>query len=127
MRAVSAGSTEFGGSPAAVPPGERGGTRIADRVVSKIASQAAREAIGPLPPDAAPPHAAVAVHHDVARVRVHVELDYPGDVGARCGQVRRRVTERVGSLAGMHVPEVFVQVERLHLAAAFGAARGRTR
>lgn len=33
----------------AVPPGERGATRIADRVVAKIATQAAREALAGLP------------------------------------------------------------------------------
>ncbi|CCK31070.1 hypothetical protein BN159_6691 [Streptomyces davaonensis JCM 4913] len=110
---------------AAVPPGERGSTRIADRVVAKIASQAAREALGPLPGDAAPPHAGVVVHHDIARVRVHLELDYPTDIGARCAAVRRHVAERVGALVGMEVPEVAVQVERLH--SAHGAAQGRTR
>ncbi|MEV0690176.1 hypothetical protein [Streptomyces sp. NPDC050388] len=108
-----------------MPPSERGATRIADRVVAKIASQAAREALGPLPPDAEPPHATVVVHRDdTARVRVHVELGYPGDIGGRCGQVRRQVVERVSVLAGMQVPEVVVQVERLHLA---GAVRGRVR
>ncbi|MFI8188229.1 hypothetical protein ACIF8T_05360 [Streptomyces sp. NPDC085946] len=124
-------STEAGASgatvPSTVPPGERGATRIADRVVAKIASRAAREAVGPLPGDAAPPHASVVVHRDVARVRVHVELDYPTDIGGRCGRVRSRVAERVGALAGMEVPEVVVHVERLHLSAAYGAARGRTR
>ncbi|BFO20394.1 hypothetical protein SHKM778_67820 [Streptomyces sp. KM77-8] len=33
--------------PEAVAPGERGAISIADRVVAKIASQAAREAAGP--------------------------------------------------------------------------------
>lgn len=108
--------------PDAVAPGERGATRIADRVIAKIASQAAREAAGPLPPDAAPPHATVIVSHEAARVRVHIELDYPGDIGGRCARVRRRVVDRVRDLAGMHVPEVVVLVERLHVA----AARGRT-
>ncbi|MFE9775889.1 hypothetical protein ACFYOV_30360 [Streptomyces sp. NPDC005931] len=127
MTPVGTGAGEPGGGSATVPAGERGATRIADRVVAKIASQAAREAIGTLPPDASPPHATVVVHHDHARVRVHVELDYPGDIGGRCGQVRSRVVERVGTLAGMHVPEVVVQVERLHPAAALRAAQGRTR
>jgi uncharacterized alkaline shock family protein YloU len=112
---------------AVVPPGERGATRIADRVVAKIASQAAREALGQLPEDAAPPHANVAVHHETARIRVHLELAYPCDIGARCREVRRHVVERVGALVGMEVPEVTVQVERLHLAPAHGAAQGRTR
>jgi uncharacterized alkaline shock family protein YloU len=111
----------------AVPPGERGATRITDRVVAKIAAQAAHEALGPLRPDAAPPYATVVVHHDTARVRVHVELAYPCDIGAAGAAVRRRVAERVRALAAMEVPEVAVQVERLHPTAVPGAARGRTR
>ncbi|MDT9696102.1 Asp23/Gls24 family envelope stress response protein [Streptomyces sp. P17] len=118
-------SGEVGRPRAVVPPGERGATRIADRVVVKIASQAAREALGPLPGDASPPHAGVTVHHDTARVRIHLELDYPTDIGARCAAVRRHVAERVGALVGMEVPEVAVRVERLH--PAHGAAQGRTR
>ncbi|AJP01394.1 hypothetical protein TU94_07770 [Streptomyces cyaneogriseus subsp. noncyanogenus] len=127
MTAVSSGTGELEGAPAAVPPGERGATRIADRVVAKIAAQAAREAVGELPPDAARPRATVAVHRDTARVRVHLDLGYPGDVGARCGRVRRRVAERVGALTGMTVPEVAVLVERLHPVTDHGAAHGRTR
>jgi uncharacterized alkaline shock family protein YloU len=113
--------------PTAVEAAERGATRIADRVVAKIAAQAAREALGPLPPDAAPPHATVVVHHDSARVRVHLELDYPSDIGGRCNAVRRHVAERVEALTGMEVPEVAVQVERLHLVPAAAVAQGRTR
>lgn len=126
MTAVSTGTVGLGGNPAAVAAGERGEIRIADRVVAKIASQAAREAIGALPQEAAPPHASVVVRHDAARVRVHIELDYPGDIGARCAQVRRRVVDRVRDLAGMAVPEVVVQVERLHLTPAPAAEHGRT-
>ncbi|MDX3384963.1 Asp23/Gls24 family envelope stress response protein [Streptomyces sp. V2] len=110
-----------------VAAGERGATRIADRVVAKIASQAAREALGPLPPDAAPPHALVVVAHDTARVRVHLELDYPTDIAARCRAVRRNVVERVRALVGMDVPDVAVTIERLHPTAASGEAQGRTR
>ncbi|MFJ2833315.1 Asp23/Gls24 family envelope stress response protein [Streptomyces sp. NPDC087263] len=109
-----------------VAPAERGATRIADRVVAKIAGQAAREALEALSPDAMAPHATVVVHHETARVRVSLELDYPCDIGGQCGAVRRHVAERVGALAGMEVPEVAVQVERLHLAQAPGAAHGRT-
>ncbi|MET7983224.1 Asp23/Gls24 family envelope stress response protein [Streptomyces sp. NPDC005281] len=124
---------------AAVPSPERGATRIADRVVAKIASQAAREALPPLPADAVPPHATVVVRRQAsgsggtdgtpthsARVRVSVELGYPTDIGARCGEVRRHVTERVETLAGMEVPEVAVQVERLHLTHESGAVKGGT-
>ncbi|PNG22902.1 hypothetical protein [Streptomyces cahuitamycinicus] len=127
MTPVSTGAGELDRPLSVVPPGERGATRIADRVVVKIASQAAREAVGTLPPDAGRPSASVVVHHEVAHVRVHIELDYPCDIGARCRKVRQHVVERVGGLVGMQVPEVVVQVERLHLDAAPGAVQGRTR
>ncbi|MFE9436954.1 Asp23/Gls24 family envelope stress response protein [Streptomyces sp. NPDC006640] len=119
---------------------ERGATRIADRVVAKIASQAAREALPPLPPDAVPPHATVVVRRQSsgaggegdrpthsAQVRVSLELGYPSDIGGQCNAVRRHVAERVEALAGMEVPEVAVQVERLHLAHGPGSVQGRTR
>src|SRR5690242_12560048 len=77
----------------AVPPGDRGATRIADRVVAKVAGQAAREALGELPAEAGPPHATVVVHHEVARIRMHLELGYPCDIGARCRGVRQHVVE----------------------------------
>ncbi|WP_422664474.1 Asp23/Gls24 family envelope stress response protein [Streptomyces mirabilis] len=113
--------------PTAVEAAERGATRIADRVVAKIAAQAAREALDPLPPDAVPPHATVVVHHEIARIRVHLELGYPSDIAGRCNAVRRHVAERVDALTGMEVPEVTVHVERLHLVPAAAAAQGRTR
>ncbi|WP_458085459.1 Asp23/Gls24 family envelope stress response protein [Streptomyces malaysiensis] len=117
-----------------VEPGERGATRIADRVVAKIASQAAREALRGDAAEAveavdavavgdgdltdvtvARPNAVAAVRGGVARVRVAVELGYPSDIGAHCGAVRRQVIERVSELTGMEVPEVAVTVERLHV------------
>ncbi|WP_062649851.1 Asp23/Gls24 family envelope stress response protein [Streptomyces maremycinicus] len=127
MNPVDEEGTAGGGRPSGVAPGARGATRIADRVVAKIAAQAAREAVGALPPDAGRPHATVVVHHEAAHVRVHLELDYPTDIGGRCHRVRRHVAERVGALVGMEVPEVAVQVERLHLTTAPGVAHGRTR
>ncbi|MFF4184340.1 iron-sulfur cluster assembly protein [Streptomyces sp. NPDC001691] len=110
-----------------IEPAERGATRIADRVVAKIAAQAAREALDGIPEGGAPPHAAVTVHQDSARVRVSVELGYPGDLGGQCRAVRHQVAERVRALAGMEVPEVAVQIERLHAAGAGAADRGRIR
>ncbi|MFF9098284.1 Asp23/Gls24 family envelope stress response protein [Streptomyces sp. NPDC014802] len=126
MTPVTTGAGELRTPLSTVVPAERGATRIADRVVAKVAAQAAREAVGPLPRDAASPHATVVVHQDTARLRVHLELDYPTDIGGRCRAVRRHVTERVSELTGMQVPEVAVHVERLHLAAVHGAAQGRT-
>ncbi|MBK3594884.1 MULTISPECIES: Asp23/Gls24 family envelope stress response protein [unclassified Streptomyces] len=110
-----------------VAAAERGQTRIADRVVAKIAAQAAKEAVGPSPGDASAPRATVSVHRDTARVHVSLELGYPSDIGRRCGAVRRRVTERVETLAGMDVPEVAVQVERLHAVDTGAGAEGNGR
>ncbi|MCA1222267.1 Asp23/Gls24 family envelope stress response protein [Streptomyces sp. 8L] len=113
--------------PDDVTPGRRGSTTIADRVVAKIAAQAAREALfHGVPEGGDAPHAVVTVHKNHARVRIGVELDYPSDIGAQCGAVRLRVAERVNHLAGMTVPEVRVHVERLHSAASREAA-GRPR
>ncbi|MFI1220502.1 MULTISPECIES: hypothetical protein [unclassified Streptomyces] len=110
-----------------VAAAERGETRIADRVVAKIAAQAAKEAVDAPPEDGASPRATVTVHRDAARVRVSLELGYPCDIGRQCGAVRRRVVQRVKALAGMDVPEVAVQVERLHPVGASAAAQGRIR
>ncbi|MGW0417241.1 hypothetical protein ACWERI_10490 [Streptomyces collinus] len=125
MTAVSAQTGTARPPLTVVPPAERGALRIADRVVAKIAAQAAREALARLPAGAAAPHATAVVQHETARVRVHLELGYPGDIGARCAAVRRRVVERVGTLLDLQVPEVAVQVERLHPAPAPGAPHGR--
>ncbi|MFJ4623578.1 Asp23/Gls24 family envelope stress response protein [Streptomyces sp. NPDC088812] len=139
MTSVSVGNDAPGRGPDVVPPRERGATRIADRVVAKVAAQAAREAVGPLPPEAARPHATIVVRPhsshrssggtpvEAAHISVHLELGYPADIGPRCHAVRRHVTERVGALVGMEVPEVAVRVERLHPTAAHGVAHGRTR
>ncbi|MEE1789761.1 hypothetical protein PUR28_03055 [Streptomyces sp. BE308] len=105
----------------------RGQTRIADRVVAKIAAQAAKEAVDEPPEEGSSPRATVTVHRDSARVRVSLELGYPSDLGRQCGAVRRRVIERVKTLAGMEVPEVTVQIERLHPAGSSAAAQGRIR
>ncbi|MCX5408122.1 hypothetical protein OHA37_30175 [Streptomyces sp. NBC_00335] len=101
-------------TPPRVPAAERGATRIADRVVAKIAAQAAREALTRPAPDAAPPHATVTVHHDIARVRVALELPYPCDLAAQCAAVRRQVALRVEEYAEMAVPEVDLDIEHLH-------------
>ncbi|WP_328746090.1 hypothetical protein OHT57_11730 [Streptomyces sp. NBC_00285] len=132
MTSVSGAADETGElrrprTATAVPPGERGATNIADRVVSKVAAQAAREALGELPAGAAPPYTTVMVHHGTARIRMHLELAYPCDIGALCRAVRQQVVERVVALVDMEVSEVTVQVERLHPAQAYGAAQGRAR
>ncbi|MEU5210512.1 hypothetical protein [Streptomyces sp. NPDC020742] len=118
-----------------VPAGGRGATRIADRVVAKIAAQAAREALRAGSPQArTDAHATVTVHRredrehlGEARVQLAVELGYPSDVGAQCRAVRAHVSARVQELAGMTVPEVAVEVERLRSALLEGGARERVR
>ncbi len=138
----------------AVPPRERGAIRISDRVITKIASHAAREALGELRGTRQGPVAHTTARASVsvrpaagrgtaergaerasdegpvlgeARVHVAVELRYPCDIGRQCGAVRRVVTERVHTLAGMDVAHVGVTVERLHAASGPGAGEGGVR
>lgn len=99
-------------APPRVAAADRGATRIADRVIAKIAAQAARETLAE--PSGAPPHATVTVHHDIARVRISLELDYPSDLAAQCAAVRRQVALRVEECAQMSVPEVDIDIEHLH-------------
>jgi uncharacterized alkaline shock family protein YloU len=128
--------------PATAPPAaaERGATRIADRVVAKIASQAAQEALRELPnqslvPRGTFPQASVTVRsaprvpdgpRGRARVQLFLRLGYPVDLPRVCAAVRRRVVERVGELADMTVPEVSIEVERLH-SATMASDQGRVR
>lgn len=123
----------------AVEAAERGATRIADRVVAKIAAQAAREALDPLPRTPYPardgrrpsPGSRLrSSRGDPHRKRPRPpppRTRLPSDIGARCNAVRCHVAERVHALTGMEVPEVTVHVERLHLLPATAAAQGRTR
>lgn len=115
-----------------VPAAERGETRIADRVVAKVAAQAAREALRTteesrtLPDGRRPlPRANVSVRDQSARVRIALELCYPSDIGAQCGAVRRHVALRVRELVGMEVPHVALDVERLHSDHLSGNTPGR--
>lgn len=56
------------------------------------------------------------MHHDIARVRVSLELAYPSDLAAQCAAVRHQVVHRVEECAGMSVPEVDIDIEHLHSA-----------
>lgn len=129
-------------TPAAsqVTAAERGATRIADRVIAKIASQAAHEALRGLPSSALlpkdrfpqatvnvrPPNGTSDNAGGRAKVQLFVDVGYPADLREVCAAVRRRVIERVGELADMAVPEVSVEVERLH-SAAMAPEHGRVR
>ncbi|WP_049578513.1 Asp23/Gls24 family envelope stress response protein [Streptomyces sp. SBT349] len=114
------------------PAGDRGATRITERVVAKLAAQAAREV---LRPGGAMPEATAVVSRSpgtdgtggLAAVRVAVELGYPSDIGAQCGAVRRHVADRILELAGMEASYVTVAVERLRSAHFHGDVTGRVR
>lgn len=113
-------------------PADRGSLRIADRVVAKIASRAARDALADAPravhvPRGGEPVASVAVRRGGAHVRLSVELGYPNDIAAVAGALRRHVTDRVETLTGIPVPQVTVEVERLHSPATQREDRGRVR
>ncbi|MER5431993.1 Asp23/Gls24 family envelope stress response protein [Streptomyces sp. NPDC002588] len=125
-----------------IPRGERGATAVADRVVAKIASRVARETLsrftestGRVPPGRRTPRVTTSVRRaperdttgrdggsaagrqavlGEARLRVTVDLGYPSDIGAQCAAVRREVTERLRTWAGMEVSDLAVSVERLH-------------
>ncbi|MER5194068.1 Asp23/Gls24 family envelope stress response protein [Streptomyces sp. NPDC002884] len=123
---------------------ERGAITVADRVVAKIASRVAREALsgftesaGRVPPGRRTPRVNTSVRRapgrntagrdaesaalrrtalGEARLRIVVGLGYPSDIGAQCAAVRREVTERLRTWAGMDVSDLQVSVERLHSA-----------
>lgn len=124
-----------------IPREERGATTVADRVVAKIASRVAREALsrftesaGRVPPGRRTPHVTTSVRRaperqtagrdgesaagrpalGEARLRITVELGYPSDIGAQCAAVRREVTERLSTWSGMDVSDFVVSVGRLH-------------
>ncbi|MFC4030513.1 Asp23/Gls24 family envelope stress response protein [Streptomyces polygonati] len=118
--------------PQQLPPAERGSLRIADRVVAKIASYAAGEVLAEAPgaelvPRDAVPHATVSIRRDTARLRLTLELGYPADLGAVSASVRRHVGSRVEALTGLAVPELAVEIERLHSASVRRANDGRVR
>jgi uncharacterized alkaline shock family protein YloU len=127
-----------------IASGQRGAIAVADRVVAKIASHVAREAlsrfpesVGHVPPGGRTPRVTTSVRRaperqtagrdgesaagrqaalGEARLRITVELGYPSDIGAQCAAVRREVTDRLRTWAGMEVSDLAVSVERLHSA-----------
>ncbi len=138
-----------------VPRGERGATIVNDRVVAKIAARVAREALsrftesaGHVPPGRRTPHVSTSVRRapegtsagrdaesaagrqavlGEARLRIAVELGYPSDIGEQCAAVRREVTERIRTWAGMEVSDLAVSVEHLHSAHTRHTDRERVR
>ncbi|MFF9816515.1 Asp23/Gls24 family envelope stress response protein [Streptomyces sp. NPDC014006] len=138
-----------------IPRRARGATTVADRVVAKIASRVAREALsrfhesaGHVPPGRRTPHVTTSVRRaperrtagrdgesaagrpaalGEARLHITVELGYPSDIGAQCAAVRREVTERLRTWSGMDVSHLVVSVGRLHSAHTRHAGEERVR
>jgi len=147
-------SGEAGERPG-LPRGERGATAVTDRVVAKIAARVAREALnrfaesaGHVPPGRRTPHVSTSVRRapertsagrdaesaagrqavlGEARLHITVELGYPSDIGAQCAAVRREVTERIRTWAGMEVSDLAVSVGQLHSAHTRPTDRERVR
>ncbi|MFI6158035.1 hypothetical protein ACIBCA_35725 [Kitasatospora sp. NPDC051170] len=108
------------GGTAALPSraaATRGRLRIADRVYTRIAATAAREALAAAWAGRAvagkPPTVSVHVPGSTVTVRVGVELPFPADLGALARGVRERVAAQVLGLTGTRVSEVVVVVEKL--------------
>ncbi len=112
------------------PPAERGATVIPERVVARIAAQAARTAQSrraALPPGGGGPKApgaSAAVRTGSVRLHLTMDMPYPTDIPQVCERIRRDVAERVGQLTGLDVGEVTLTIRRL---VATAVSRGRVR
>ena len=122
---VATGATVPAGDAAPVDPGNRGRTTIADRVVAKVAAQAATEvqhAAGlrrslagrSLGGDRVRATADVDGH--VTTLRLELAVDYPTPVRQVTRAVRRQVVSRVGEYCGMTVDHVDITVAALRRA-----------
>lgn len=122
-------STEPAGDarPGAVTaPETRGRTRIADRVLEKIAAcalleidqagGAARRLLGvPLGPGRGGGAPGVTAHVDggLATLRMRIQVVYPAPIRDVTGRLRAHVRARVGELTGLDVRQVDIDVARL--------------
>ncbi|MFF4645892.1 Asp23/Gls24 family envelope stress response protein [Streptomyces sp. NPDC001389] len=111
------------------PPAERGATVIPDRVVARIAAQAARTAqarraaIAPDRGKPAAPSASAAIRTGSVRLHLDMDLPYPTDIARVCERIQHDVAERVAQLTGLEVGEVTLTVRRLATAADPGRGR----
>jgi uncharacterized alkaline shock family protein YloU len=122
---------EVTAAPPLPPAAQRGQTTIADRVVARVAAQAAAE-IGQTG-GAARRLAGVAMGREtgeglarvsarvdghLARIEMRLTIDYPAPARTLTREVRHHVIERVAALTGLEVRHVDIEVARL--------LRGRT-
>ncbi|MFL4904903.1 Asp23/Gls24 family envelope stress response protein [Streptomyces sp. MMS24-I2-30] len=135
MRTRPGSPGEASGPPAPTtglpPPAERGATVIPDRVVARIATQAARTAQSrraAVPADRGgptAPSASAAVRTGSVRLHLALDLPYPTDIPHVCERIQQDVAERVAQLTGLRVGEVTLTVRQLVTAA--DTSRGRVR
>ncbi|MDN3261813.1 Asp23/Gls24 family envelope stress response protein [Streptomyces sp. CSDS2] len=125
-RPGSLGEASGAGLP---PPADRGATVIPDRVVARIATQAARTAQSrraAVPPERGgptAPSATAAVRTGSVRLHLALDLPYPTDIPQVCARIRRDVADRVAQLTGLRVGEVTLTVRRLVTATGPGRVR----
>lgn len=107
------------------PPEQRGQTTIADRVVARLAAQAAAEveqAGGTAPrlmgvtrgrAGTGTPRASARVDGRLATIGIRLSLTYPAPVRALTREVRRHIAERVTALTDLQVRQVDIEVTHL--------------
>lgn len=100
-------------------PRERGTTRVADRVVRKVAEQAAREAVTDSGGSVTKGSASVAGHS--AEVSVGIALAYQGSAGPAAHTVQDHVSARTSHLTGLCVPTPRILVQALTTSASVPA------
>ena len=100
----------------------RGRLEIADRVVSKLARQAAREVSGVRAESQTGlggaigrslPSASADVAGDRVRIAVEIAVAWPTPLAEVTSQVRASVHERITELAGLHVDTVDVTATKI--------------
>ena len=114
----------------------RGALTIADRVVEKVAGQAAIEVdhvtgvprrvlgqtLGKVKADSHA-RASAKVDGSIVSVSISIAVEYPTPVRVVAAEVRRRVVEQVRALCGLQVVEVHVDVPHFYTEAATHPAR----
>ena len=117
--AVPGGTVVVGTS---TDPAERGRTTIADRVVAKVAAQAAtevehaaglRRSLAGRTVGAPHVRARADVDGHVTSLRLDLAVDYPAPIQQVTRAVRQQVSSRVGELCGMVVDHVDITVAAL--------------
>ncbi|MFI6598006.1 Asp23/Gls24 family envelope stress response protein [Nonomuraea sp. NPDC050536] len=98
--------------------GQRGRTRIADRVATRIAVQSAAELPAVLRVEAGglpwSPTSDAKVAGDVIAIRLAVTVAYPAPLRELSAQIRDYVAHRVAQLTGLSVSRVDVTINTEH-------------